>query len=657
MRLSIVIVNYNVKYFLEQCLHSVMQATQHIEAEVFVVDNNSVDGSVPMLRQKFPGVHLIANRENVGFSRANNQALRKAAGDYVVLLNPDTIVEEDTFTKILDFMDAHPEAGGLGVKMLDGKGRFLPESKRGLPTPLVAFYKIFGISSLFPKSRRFGKYHLSYLDPDTIHEVDILAGAFMLIRRSALEKTGLLDETFFMYGEDIDLSYRIRKAGYRNYYFPETRIIHYKGESTKKGSVNYVLVFYNAMLIFARKHFSRKRAGLFSLLIRIAVYFRAGLSLLRRFAQKAFLPFSDFVLIYAGYRLIIPLWEHWHFGVDDYYPPEYQKYVLPAYILVWLAGLWLSGGYRRPVQLGKHLKGIGLGTLILIVGYALLNEAYRFSRALLLMGTVWAFASTTLWRFLLHALNAKPFLMAWNKRKRLAIVGNAQEKERVKDLLDAIDLKFELIGVVAARPHQNHDGAYLGTLEQLPDIVKIHRLDELIFCASDMRSGEIISQMLRLSDCYVDYKIAPPQSFSVIGSSSIHTAGELYAVDLNSVALPGNRRSKRLFDFLLSALLLLAGSLFFYTFKSPAAFYRNLWHVFRGKATFVGYNSKDPENKALPSLKPGILNNLPVSDATSISPEAARKINMLYAKDYRLRHDLWLIARKFYSLDSSQGYN
>ena len=206
MRLSIVIVNYNVKYFLEQCLHSVMQATQHIEAEVFVVDNNSVDGSVPMLRQKFPGVHLIANRENVGFSRANNQALRKAAGDYVVLLNPDTIVEEDTFTKILDFMDAHPEAGGLGVKMLDGKGRFMHESKRGLPTYLVAFYKIFGISSLFPKSRRFGKYHLSYLDPDTIHEVDILAGAFMLIRRSALEKTGLLDETFFMYGEDIELS-------------------------------------------------------------------------------------------------------------------------------------------------------------------------------------------------------------------------------------------------------------------------------------------------------------------------------------------------------------------------------------------------------------------------------------------------------------------
>src|SRR6185369_8761783 len=181
MKLSIVIVNYNVKYFLEQCLHSVLKACEGVAAEVFVVDNNSVDSSGEMVKQKFPGVLLISNTSNVGFSKANNQAIVQSRGEYVLLLNPDTVVEEDTFRKIILFMDEHPEAGGLGVKMLDGSGKFLPESKRGLPTPSAAFYKISGLSALFPKSKTFGKYHLGYLDKDKVHEVDILAGAFMML--------------------------------------------------------------------------------------------------------------------------------------------------------------------------------------------------------------------------------------------------------------------------------------------------------------------------------------------------------------------------------------------------------------------------------------------------------------------------------------------
>ena len=231
MQLSVIIVNYNVEFFLEQCLNSVYSALKEIDGEVYVVDNNSIDGSLKMVREKFPDVILIANKDNVGFSRANNQALKKAIGKYHLLLNPDTIVEEDTFKEVIQFMDEHPDAGGLGVKMIDGKGNFLPESKRGLPTPKDAFFKIFGLSRLFPKSKRFGRYHLSFLDKDEIHEIEILSGAFMLMREEALDKVGLLDEDFFMYGEDIDLSYRIVLGGYKNYYFPKTRIIHYKGES------------------------------------------------------------------------------------------------------------------------------------------------------------------------------------------------------------------------------------------------------------------------------------------------------------------------------------------------------------------------------------------------------------------------------------------
>jgi O-antigen biosynthesis protein len=211
-----------------------------------------------MIREKFSDVILIANRKNLGFSSANNQGLKISNGKYALILNPDTVLQEDTLKKCFLFMEQHPNAGSLGVKMIDGKGNFLPESKRSLPTPLVAFYKIFGLSALFPKSRIFGRYHLGYLNKDDINSIEILPGAFMFIRKSVLDQIGLLDETFFMYGEDIDLSYRIIQAGFENYYFPETTIINYKGESTKKQSVNYVIVFYNAMIIFARKHFSLK---------------------------------------------------------------------------------------------------------------------------------------------------------------------------------------------------------------------------------------------------------------------------------------------------------------------------------------------------------------------------------------------------------------
>jgi GT2 family glycosyltransferase len=263
VKLSVIIVNYNVEYFLEQCLNSVCKALEKTKGEVWVVDNNSIDGSCSMVKTKFPQVHLIENKVNTGFSKANNQAIALSKGEYVLLLNPDTVVEEDTFSKTVAFMDAHPEAGGLGVKMIDGKGHFLPESKRGLPTPSVAFYKIFGLSALFPRSRRFSKYHLGYLDKDKTHEIEILSGAFMMMRKSVLDKIGYLDEAFFMYGEDIDMSYRIILAGSKNYYFPETRIIHYKGESTKKSSVNYVFVFYNAMIILQKNISPKKTQKLF----------------------------------------------------------------------------------------------------------------------------------------------------------------------------------------------------------------------------------------------------------------------------------------------------------------------------------------------------------------------------------------------------------
>ncbi len=293
MKLSIVIVNYRVKFFLEQALHSLRSALKAypMATEIFVVDNDSQDDSLDYLIPRFPEVQFIANTENTGFARANNQAIQKARGEYILLLNPDTVIAENTLHEVCRFMDAHPEAGGLGVKMVDGNGRFLPESKRGFPTPWVSFCKIFGLSALFPKSRLFARYHMKYLSADECHAVDILSGAFLLARRETLDKSGLLDETFFMYGEDIDLSYRLVLAGYKNYYLP-TPIIHYKGESTQKGSLRYVRIFYGAMLIFFKKHYPHY-SRLYSLAIKFAISLQAAMASIHRIITVPFKRKSD----------------------------------------------------------------------------------------------------------------------------------------------------------------------------------------------------------------------------------------------------------------------------------------------------------------------------------------------------------------------------
>jgi GT2 family glycosyltransferase len=254
LKLSVIIVNYNVRYYLEQCLLSVEKALCGVCGEVFVVDNNSTDDSMPYLKSKFPWVRYIENDENVGFSRANNQAIREARGEYVLLLNPDTFIGERSLRECIEFMDKTPQAGMCGVGMLRIDGSFAPESRRGIPTPFVAFCKMSGLGALFPKSRLFGRYYMQYLNKYSINPIEIVSGAFMFIRKAALDKVGLLDETFFMYGEDIDLSYRVLQAGYKNYYLP-TQILHYKGESTKKNSLKYVNAFHKAMVIFFKKHF------------------------------------------------------------------------------------------------------------------------------------------------------------------------------------------------------------------------------------------------------------------------------------------------------------------------------------------------------------------------------------------------------------------
>ena len=660
MKLSVIIVNYNVEYFLEQCLHSVVNAAKNYDTEIFVVDNNSVDGSVAMVEEKFKSVKLIANKKNTGFSYANNQAIRQASGEYILLLNPDTVVEENTFEKVISFMDSHADAGGLGVKMLDGKGNFLPESKRGLPTPSVAFYKIFGLSRLFPKSKIFGKYHLGFLDKDKTHEVEILSGAFMLLRKSVLDKIGLLDEAFFMYGEDIDLSYRIIKAGYKNYYVADTRIIHYKGESTKKSSINYVFVFYKAMVIFAQKHFSKSNAKTFSLLINVAIYFRAFVAIAYRFAKQLFLPAIDALLVFTGIYFISNYWEH-HIKFTDgsLYPSEFIHIAVPVYIFIWLLSVYFSAGYDKPVRLTKIAKGIIVGSGIILIIYALLPENYRFSRALIIIGAAWALFAMLSLRIALHLLQVKNYSITTKNKKRFAIVGDEMEASRVSKLLSQTSLIPGFVGLVYPENNVSRKNSnYVGSMEQVKEIIEIYKIDEIIFCAKDLSAQKIIDYMAMLGNLNVDFKIAPPESLYIIGSNSIDTSGDLYVIEINSITKISNRRNKRLFDVLASLVLLLFSPLLIFIIKKPFQFILNCVRVLFGIKSWVGYKiipimeDPIPVLKTLPIIKKGVVNPVDVQTKILAETESTKRINLLYSKDYSVWNDVSILMKGLRKLGS-----
>lgn len=643
MKLSVIIVNYNVSAFLEQALASAEKAMRGIEGEIYVVDNHSVDNSVTMVREKFPQVRLIENTDNVGFAKANNQAIRISSGEYVLLLNPDTLVEEDTFEKCLRFMDATPECGGLGVKMVDGQGRFLPESKRGIPYPKSSFYKLFGLSKLFPKSKKFGAYHATYIGEDETHEVEVLSGAFMMMRRSVLDKVGLLDEDYFMYGEDIDLSYRILKGGYKNYYFPQTRIIHYKGESTKKGSLNYVYVFYKAMQIFAKKHFSENNAKIFNVAIDAAIWFRASLAALKRIIGHIMLPLLDFLLIFAGLFALSKYWDHnVLFQRNSAFPEFYFYAVLPGYTLLWQLAIWLSGGYQKPVNRHRLNRGIIIGVVAVLLVYAMLPETMRFSRAVVVMGAAWALLAVNVLRHLLvkaHLLDADMQRLS----QRIAIVGGRQETERVLALVQSMNTTREFIGLVSTEPEEKETLLHIGKVGDLPELVTIYQIGEVVFCAHDIPAEQIIDWMNRLQDKQLDFKIAPEDSLSLIGSNSIFTSENLYTIPVQSVYQKKYRRQKRLFDVLTALGLLLFLVLDIWFVKNKGGFVRNLFAVLRGSKSWVGLRPGVRSE----TLRPGILHPADAYPGSHFSEAMMTRIEELYVRNYRIANDLTIVAKGF----------
>jgi GT2 family glycosyltransferase len=545
-------------------------------------------------------------------------------------------VEENTFSKCIAFMDQHADAGALGVKMLDGSGNFLPESKRGLPTPWVAFYKIFGLSALFPTSKRFGSYHLGYLDQNKTHEITILSGAYMFMRKTALDKSGLLDETFFMYGEDVDLSYRIIKAGYKNYYFPETRIIHYKGESTRKSSVNYVFVFYKAMIIFAKKHFTQRHAGIFSFLINLAIYLRASISLSARFIKAITLPAIDAAAIVGGIYFLKNFWENTYKNSLQY-PREYMLYVVPSYIFIWLASVYLNSGYSWPIRGRRIIRGVLFGTVIISVMSNFMDD-YRFSKALIILGTTWAIIAMFGIRAIWHLLKYKTIRFSSARSKTVLIIGKFEESNRIIHLLRTqYGNSLIVAGYMHPEKRVNEDLNCLGDTSKLQEIISVHNVDELIFCSRDVSAQYIIERMTEVFNRSIEFKIVSDGSDYVVGSTSKNRQGDFYSLSIQlGIIREENIRNKRMVDVGVALMLFPLTPLLFPFIKNPRGFVSNIFQVLAGKYSWVGY-SNNIQIK-LPKIRKGILSPISSKDQKEIN-----QTNFKYARDYSPYWDLKII--------------
>lgn len=645
--LSIIVVNYNVQHFLRQTLDSINRASSDINTEVFVVDNNSIDGSVNMVIQDFPQVKLIANKDNPGFSKANNQAILQSKGKYILLLNPDTVLQEDTLKKCFSFMESHPEAGAVGAKMLDGSGQFLPESKRGFPSPWVSFCKATGLSSIFKKSKTFNQYHLGYLDENETNEIDVLCGAFMFMRKSVIDEVGMLDEAFFMYGEDIDLSYRIKEAGYKIYYFPETQLIHFKGESTKKSSVNYVRVFYQAMIIFAKKHFSGKGAGLLVFMLNIAIFGRAMISLIKRFTSAILPQIIDFTILFGGIIILKEWWEIYHFNKADYFKTSVY-YNLIAYALLFVFSMVFHGVYRKNFTLGQLIRSILLAVFILLALYGMINSENRFSRALVIFSGLWAMTSMLGKRLIYRYLKYGDFQIGAELHKRIFIIGSKSEINNVIELLEKSMSAHQIVGKIA--PEGQFDPQFhSNTWSKIEQLTKLERANEFIFCVQDLEWGNVISLMNKLGPS-IEYKMVGDDKMNILGSKSKNSSGELYSIHFQfNISRIHEKWKKKALDIIASIILILLLPILIWVQEKKSVYIKNLFQVLFAKKTLISYDFQDKKVDELPTLQTGILTANPykITDA-----ELIHRANLLYAKDYTIWKDLELLLKNLNKIGS-----
>jgi GT2 family glycosyltransferase len=643
MKVSVIVVNYNVKYFLEVCLHSVLRAAGDMPLEVIVVDNNSTDDSCQMVRDRFPQVQLIPNKDNKGFSKANNQAVAIAKGEYILFLNPDTVMPENFLSTTVAYMDTHPDAGALGPRLIDGKGQFAPDSKKSFPSLSVAIFKTTGINKLFPNSAYINKYYAVHVAERQIAEVDVLSGCCMLVRRSAMDIAGgPFDEDYFMYCEDVDLSYRIQKAGFKNIYFPEVDLIHYKGESTRKMTLSYVRIFNEALVTFVKKHYTKKQAGLFILFINAGIVLRAILGTLKRGLKVLHMPLFDALI------LLVTLW-----GIKEFWVTEVKNILpikaavvyatFPAYISLWLLSLYFNGAYDQPYRSLKVTRGMIFGTIVILAYYGLLPPEYRYSRAIIIFT---GFAGTVILlglHELLYRMGILRFIPYDTLPRKAVIVADEPAYKQTADVLRQVNYAPELTGRIS--PSLTSTNA-LATIHDMKQLLFVTNVNEVIFCINGLRYEEVFSKMQECGDRY-EYKIHLPGGQSFVGSNSSATSGDLYTIDKRyNLSDFAQLRNKRMVDISATLIFLLLSPVLLFLVRKPAAFLANCGKVLAGKRTWVGY-AAGPSAAHLPRIRASVLCPYNVLVGYQPSHEVMSNINTAYARQYTPGYDVGLILKNY----------
>jgi len=622
---SVIIVNYNVKYFLGQCLASVQNALVEVEAEIIVVDNASADDSCTYLKTRFPFVKLIENKTNTGFAKACNAGAAIASGEFILFLNPDTLVDENAIKESIAFIKTKKNAGAVGVQMIDGSGKFLPESKRAFPSIISSFYKLTGLATLFSSSKKINKYGLGNLNKNEIHEVDALCGAFMLMYKNVFTVCNGFDENFFMYGEDIDLSYRIKQLGYSNYYLGNLSVIHFKGESIGKPNIKYTKIFYGAMKVFVEKHYAKTEAIKYATVVKWLINITAIAAFIKQWMNKKLLPLLDVAIVYTSLFIVKKTWiVYIKNGVE--FDTHFITYAIPLYTIAFVLAAAIAGMYDNFYKPSKALLSSVSATVVLLAFYSLLPENIRFSRGVVLVGSIVATVLITLSRWVLLQFkigNYQNFSLL-----KSVVVGGKDDAENIVVILKEFNRNEKIIANISATNYA----------KELKENITRLNITEIIFCTPKLSVHEIIFLIKQYNEdcCFSFYNTS---TNTIINSYNKNETGISYSINGSfNLSMPYYKRLKRLVDVVASFILLLTFPLQLLFIKNGFNAIKNCWQIFIGYKTFVGYYSY---NNHLPYIKPSVIQ---CSSTKKILDETIlNQADKQYAKDYDYLTDIKLI--------------
>ncbi|MCL4511563.1 MAG: glycosyltransferase [Bacteroidetes bacterium] len=650
-KVSVIIVSYNVRGFLENLLASLRRALEGITSEIIIVDNSSDDDTIDFVRRDFPEVNLIENRTNVGFGKANNQAVKAATGEYLLLINPDSIVEESTVKEMLAFYSQYPDAGAAGCKILNADGTLQKACRRSFPTPWVALTKILGLSALFPKSKLFGRYNLTYLNPEEVHEVDAISGSFMFIPRKNFQEAGGFDEDYFMYGEDIDLCFRIKQAGYKVYYNPKTSVIHFKGESTRRSNINRTFEFYRAMSIFVGKRYGAN--SFLSRLLRLAI-------LLNRQSQAFFALLKnispvivDFAVSVAAMFIGEFLRTHKIYAIPSYGRPYF--YMAPGLVLVLFGiGLGIYGENKFSFRLSFLTT---LLTFLLFSSLTYFFKQFAFSRFIVLIASLIMILVIPGWRLIYQLKNSVGTPRHPVFGRRTIVVGMDEKAvELIKKIRGKISMGYDIVGIISEdAPGETRvlGIKVLGTLADLPKVVRERKIDDVVFASGKISYSQVLQAVASVKSPAVNFKLVPDTMDVIIGKTYVDGLADVPFVDIDyNINRTRSRVVKRFFDvlFALIGMIVLSPVVLLRKDSAVRRVFRKLPDVLDGKWSAVGRSEYYPQGSDEIFGKMGITGVVQLNRGQSLSPEEVDKLYIYYARNQSIWLDIEIIAKSFLQL-------